>query len=135
MTSEPTLTGSGIAKQEGQKFTTFTTIGEKQEVEYVSLDDGPTDAEEHGLPHEDDPDCDKIYSHCEQRKIIHKVDRRLVTTLGLLLAVGLMDRLNLANAAIAGMLQELQLEKGTRYSTIIIVFLFLISSSRCPPPS
>ena len=38
----------------------------------------------------------------QQRKILHKVDRRLITVSGLLVAVSLMDRANLGNAAIAG---------------------------------
>jgi hypothetical protein len=42
------------------------------------------------------------FTPAEQRKIIHRVDRRLVTTLGLLYAVSLMDRTNLGNVAIAG---------------------------------
>lgn len=42
------------------------------------------------------------YSNKEQRHIIHKVDRRLVTTLGLLMCVSLVDRTNLGNAMISG---------------------------------
>jgi hypothetical protein len=42
------------------------------------------------------------YSHKEQRHIIHKVDRRLITALGLLLCVSLVDRTNLGNAMISG---------------------------------
>lgn len=38
----------------------------------------------------------------EQRKIIHKVDRRLVLTLGALYACSLMDRTNLGAVNIAG---------------------------------
>lgn len=38
----------------------------------------------------------------QQRKIIHRVDRRLVTTLGALYACSLMDRTNLGAVNIAG---------------------------------
>ena len=38
----------------------------------------------------------------EQKKIIHRVDRRLVTTLGVLYMCSLMDRTNLGAANIAG---------------------------------
>lgn len=48
---------------------------------------------------------DEEYSYKEQRKIIHKVDRRLLIVAGLLVAVSLMDRSNLGNAAIAGYVQ------------------------------
>lgn len=42
------------------------------------------------------------YSHNQQRQIIHKVDRRLITALGLLMCVSLVDRTNLGNAMISG---------------------------------
>lgn len=38
----------------------------------------------------------------EQRKIIHKIDRRLTVTLGVLYCISLMDRTNLGAANIAG---------------------------------
>ena len=39
----------------------------------------------------------------EQKRIIRRIDRRLVTTLGLLYCASLMDRTNLGSAAIAGL--------------------------------
>lgn len=42
------------------------------------------------------------FTPAEQRKIIHRIDRRLVTTVGIMYCVSLMDRTNLAAAAIAG---------------------------------
>lgn len=38
----------------------------------------------------------------EQRKIVHRVDRRLVVTVGVLYCISLMDRTNLSAASIAG---------------------------------
>jgi hypothetical protein len=38
----------------------------------------------------------------EQKKIIHRVDRRLVVTVGVLYCISLMDRTNLSAASIAG---------------------------------
>ncbi|KAF2276984.1 phthalate transporter-like protein [Westerdykella ornata] len=62
----------------------------------------------------------------EQRKIIHRIDRRLVVTVGVLYCISLMDRTNLSAAAIAGMTKELALSKpvGTvsRYSVVTLVF-------------
>lgn len=49
-----------------------------------------------------DDDYDEVYSRPEQRKIIHRIDRRLVTMTGLAYCVSLMDRTNLSAAAIAG---------------------------------
>ena len=47
-------------------------------------------------------DDDPVYSHKEQRAIIHRVDRRLVITCGLIYCISLIDRGNLGNASIAG---------------------------------
>ena len=49
-----------------------------------------------------DLDDDLVYSYAEQRSIIHRVDRRLVTTCGLLYCFSIIDRGNLASASIAG---------------------------------
>ena len=49
-----------------------------------------------------DPDADEEYTLAEQRKIIHKVDRRLLILLGLMQAVSFLDRANVSNAAVAG---------------------------------
>ncbi|KUJ10862.1 MFS general substrate transporter [Mollisia scopiformis] len=57
----------------------------------------------------------------EQKKIIHRIDRRLVTTLGILYACSLMDRTNLGAANIAGMAKGLDLI-GARYSLIVLIF-------------
>jgi len=38
----------------------------------------------------------------EQKKIIHRIDRRLVVTVGVLYCISLMDRTNLSAANIAG---------------------------------
>ncbi|PVH72080.1 phthalate transporter [Cadophora sp. DSE1049] len=61
-------------------------------------------------------------SHAEGRRIIHKIDRRLISALGLMFGISLMDRTNLGAANIAGMSVELQLGIGTRYSIAIIMF-------------
>lgn len=42
------------------------------------------------------------FTPTEQRKIIHRIDRRLVSVLGLLYMASLMDRTNLSAANIAG---------------------------------
>jgi hypothetical protein len=42
------------------------------------------------------------FTPAEERKIIHKIDRRLVVLLGVMYCVSLMDRSNLANAKVAG---------------------------------
>ncbi|KAH8687101.1 major facilitator superfamily domain-containing protein [Tricladium varicosporioides] len=61
------------------------------------------------------------FTPAEQRKIIHRIDRRLVTTLGFLYMCSLMDRTNLGAANIAGMAKGLHLV-GDRYSLIVLIF-------------
>lgn len=61
------------------------------------------------------------FTFAEQKKIIRRVDRRLVLTLGFLYCVSLMDRTNLGIALIAGMGVDLILI-GSRYSIIVLVF-------------
>ena len=45
---------------------------------------------------------DEVYTLEEQKNIIHRIDRRLVTTCGFMYCISLMDRTNLSAAAIAG---------------------------------
>lgn len=52
--------------------------------------------------HRPDVDDDEEFSVPEQRKIIHKVDRRLLILLGLIQAISFIDRANVSNAAVAG---------------------------------
>lgn len=49
---------------------------------------------------QDDYECE--FTPAEQRKIIHRIDRRLVVTVGVLYCISLMDRTNLSAASIAG---------------------------------
>jgi hypothetical protein len=46
------------------------------------------------------------FSEREQKKIIHRIDRRLVVTVGVLYCISLMDRTNLSAAAIAGFVDD-----------------------------
>ncbi|GAB1190963.1 hypothetical protein APSETT444_000131 [Aspergillus pseudonomiae] len=75
---------------------------------------------------EDDLDRDEVYPLKEQRRILHKIDRRLVTGLGLLMCVSLVDRTNLGNAMIAG--------SATVVSYAITFFLPLILRSELKFP-
>lgn len=58
--------------------------------------------EDVGQPALNSLDFDEEFSPVEQRKIIHRIDRRLVTMTGLAYCISLMDRTNVSNAAIAG---------------------------------
>jgi hypothetical protein len=54
-------------------------------------------------------------SPVERRKLIHRIDRRLIVTTGIMYCISLMDRTNLGSAYIAGMSQDLQLSVWFRY--------------------
>jgi hypothetical protein len=56
----------------------------------------------------DDSNYECEFSPKEQRKIIHRIDRRLVVTVGVLYCISLMDRTNLSAANIAGFVQDRQ---------------------------
>lgn len=65
----------------------------------------------------DDPD-DHGFSPQEQKRIIARVDRRLVVTVGAMYCVSLMDRTNMSAANIAGMSEELNLGINFRYVSV-----------------
>lgn len=60
----------------------------------------------------------------EQKKVIRRIDIRLILTLGFMYCASLMDRTNLGIAAVAGMTFDLELNVGARYSIITLVFFF-----------
>lgn len=69
-------------------------------------------------------DEDFGFTKDEQRRIVGKIDRRLVIMVGAMYCVSLMDRTNMSSANIAGMSKELVLT-GFRY----------VSHSLSPPLS
>ncbi|PTU17938.1 hypothetical protein P175DRAFT_0535681 [Aspergillus ochraceoroseus IBT 24754] len=69
-----------------------------------------------------DIDVDEEYTYEEQRKIIHRVDRRLILICRAAYCISLMDRINVSIAAISGMMVDLELGIGFRYSTMVLVF-------------
>ena len=64
-----------------------------------------SDATDH-VEHTDTKDSNTVlideFTEAEQKRIVQRIDRRLVTTLGILYCASLMDRTNLGSAAIAG---------------------------------
>lgn len=73
------------------------------------------------------------YTVAEQKSIIKRIDRRLVTTAGALYCISLIDRTNVSAAALAGMNVELNLLIDNRYS--IITLVFFVSYIVFQPPS
>ncbi|KAF2117995.1 major facilitator superfamily domain-containing protein [Lophiotrema nucula] len=58
----------------------------------------------------------------ETRRIVRKIDMRLLPTLAIIYAFALIDRVNLPNARIAGMDEDLGLSLGSRYSILTMIF-------------
>ncbi|KEF58777.1 uncharacterized protein A1O9_03620 [Exophiala aquamarina CBS 119918] len=61
------------------------------------------------------------YDNKETRRILRKIDYRLVPLLGILYLLAYLDRSNIGNARIAGMYEDLELY-GLRYNTALTVF-------------
>ena len=58
----------------------------------------------------------------ETRRLIRKIDIRLLPVLAVIYAFALIDRVNLPNARIAGMDADLGLSVGDRYSLVVMIF-------------
>ncbi|KAI5369235.1 putative major facilitator superfamily, MFS transporter superfamily [Septoria linicola] len=71
------------------------------------------------------------FTEAEKKKLIWRIDVRLVLTLGFMYCVSLMDRTNLGIAVVAGMGVDLKLI-GFRYSTLVLVF-FITYVALQPP--
>ncbi|KAK2799595.1 hypothetical protein FQN50_008433 [Emmonsiellopsis sp. PD_5] len=66
--------------------------------------------------------CVAALTPAEQKRIIRRIDIRLVTMLGFLYAISLMDRNNTGIAQIAGMSVDLDMATGNRYSIVVLIF-------------
>lgn len=69
-----------------------------------------------------DVDVQSPFTAKERARIRRTVDYRILPILGLMLGIALMDRSNVANAAIAGMRQDLELSVGYRYALMTSCF-------------
>lgn len=89
----------------------------KSEALEVERTSGLSSDSENGLkaPITEALDDDPEFPYAQQRKIIHRIDKRLVVTAGAMYCAALMDRSNLPNAAIAGMNVDLDMVEGFRY--------------------
>lgn len=58
----------------------------------------------------------------EEKKLIRRVDRRLLPMLGVLYSIALIDRVNISAARISGMEEDLRLDIGNRYTVALVVF-------------
>lgn len=71
-------------------------------------------------------DMDEVEWAKDEKRVRWKVDVRLCTIAGLLCSLNLLDSGILSSAAVTTMLQDLQLDQGSRYS--VSIFIFTIAS-------
>lgn len=87
---------------------------EKQDLSYAHVDTSVKPGSDVDLSIGQVIDDDHGFTPEEQKKIIRRIDRRLVVTVGVMYCVNFMDRTNMSVANIAGMSTDLQLT-GNRY--------------------
>ncbi|KAI7515883.1 hypothetical protein KC331_g22270, partial [Hortaea werneckii] len=106
------------------------------EAEFIDYTPSPTHSQSKDEQYMTDDDrLLANWSEADQKRLIRKVDLRLIPLCGVMYCVSLLDRTNLSNAAIAGMTVELELTTGSvdRYSIISLVFF--ITYTLCQPPA
>ncbi|KZN91904.1 High-affinity nicotinic acid transporter [Penicillium chrysogenum] len=89
----------------------------KEDMEFVHL-------EEQELAHCTPGNESPVYGidEAHQKRVIRRVDLRLLPILGIMYSISLIDRTNLGLAFVAGMEQDLGLDIGTRYTIVVMVF-------------
>jgi hypothetical protein len=63
------------------------------------------------------------YDAHTEKKLIRKIDWRLLPILGALYSIALIDRVNISAARISGMDRALGLSIGNRYTIALVLFL------------
>lgn len=63
----------------------------------------------------------ELYTPDEEKAVVHKLDRRLVLFMALLYMLSFLDRSNIGNARIAGLVQDLRLT-GPQYEWLLTAF-------------
>ncbi|KAL5361542.1 major facilitator superfamily domain-containing protein [Aspergillus floccosus] len=88
---------------------------ETQHVESVKLEEGGSKPSSRSGP---------VYGidEAHQKRVIRRVDLRLLPILGVMYSISLIDRTNLGLALVAGMQEDLGLDVGARYTIIVMVF-------------
>ncbi|TPX11648.1 uncharacterized protein E0L32_007627 [Thyridium curvatum] len=88
----------------------------------VRIDDKTDISEHHEVVKGDASAVDGDLSQAEQKKLIRRIDLRLLPILGVMYSISLIDRSNLGLALVAGMQQDLGLNIGNRYTVVVLVF-------------
>ncbi|KAJ5834942.1 Major facilitator superfamily domain general substrate transporter [Penicillium robsamsonii] len=89
----------------------------KEDLEFIHL-------EEQELAHRHSGNESPVYGidEAHQKRVIRRVDLRLLPILGIMYSISLIDRTNLGLAFVAGMEEDLGLHIGNRYTIVVMVF-------------
>ncbi|TQS31959.1 hypothetical protein Golomagni_07744, partial [Golovinomyces magnicellulatus] len=68
------------------------------------------------------PDVESVNNRQVEARVVRKLDRNLLALLTFLYLLAFLDRSNIGNARIAGMSDDLHLEKGERYDWLLTIF-------------
>ncbi|KAJ5499850.1 Major facilitator superfamily domain general substrate transporter [Penicillium expansum] len=87
----------------------------KEDLEFIHL-------EEQELAHRSPGNGSSAYGidEAHQKRVIRRVDLRLLPILGIMYSISLIDRTNLGLAFVAGMEQDLGLDIGNRYTVVVM---------------
>lgn len=91
-----------------QLYDTATTVAEKQ----------PTETSSAPSMHENDV----ILSPAEEKRLLRKVDRNVIPILGLLYLLSFLDRTNLGNAKLGGIIEDLGMSNGQFNISVSILY-------------
>jgi len=95
----------------------------KQDSSADHIDDVETQQERVLSTQENNGPQEHVFDPKETKRILRKVDFRLIPVLAVLYLLAFLDRSNIANARVAGMNAELELT-GSQYNMALTVFFF-----------
>ena len=98
--------------------------GEVHQAQSLRRDSGKHESFSHKSKHDPEWDgSDVDFSHINTKKVLRKMDIRLIPNLALLYLLSFLDRGNIGNAKIEGMSEDLNLS-GQQYNWCLTVFFF-----------
>lgn len=71
--------------------------------------------------HVENPPGPALSKH-QQRRMWLRIDLKIVPMMSIILAISIIDRINIGNAKVLGMQQDLDLDIGSRYSVVLLLF-------------
>ncbi|KAJ3490285.1 hypothetical protein NLI96_g1532 [Meripilus lineatus] len=99
------------------------TVGKQFQDDAKSAGSGSVELEKHSevIGHTTDQDYDLQKLQVNERRALAKIDFRVVPVLCILYLLAFLDRVNIANAALFGLKEDLKLG-GTEYNTALVIF-------------